>query len=195
MAASLWGRDGGSVVGACCWPRRPLALTARASLAGDANAKDEGVATMCVGVTLQSKTGVATEGVMVTQWPSEVKERFDGSNKYMKALLECSPYPLCLFNFNGQLITCNPAAKAVFGDTIWLQSDIFGMSERERRGLQERNETGLLRERSGLEPAEHTERCSAYEAMMEELVEDGSSYQTDLLIRRQSTTAGPEEFW
>ena len=150
---------------------------------------------MCVGVTLQSKTGVATEGVMVTQWPSEVKERFDGSNKYMKALLECSPYPLCLFNFNGQLITCNPAAKAVFGDTIWLQSDIFGMSERERRGLQERNETGLLRERSGLEPAEHTERCSAYEAMMEELVEDGSSYQTDLLIRRQSTTAGPDEFW
>ncbi len=132
---------------------------------------------------------------MMTQWPSEVKERFDGSNKYMKALLECSPYPLCLFNFNGQLITCNPAAKAVFGDTIWLQSDIFGMSERERRGLQARNSTGLQRERSGLEPAEHTERCSAYEAMMEELVEDGSSYQTDLLIRRQSTTTGPEEFW
>ena len=151
---------------------------------------------MCVGVTVQWKSGESSEGVMITQWPSEVKERFVGSNKYMKALLECSPYPLCLFNFNGQLITCNPAAKAVFGDTIWLQSDIFGMSERERRGLSAAaSASAFKREQSGLEPAEHTERCSAYEAMMEALVEDGSSYQTDLLIRRQATTSGPEEFW
>jgi hypothetical protein len=27
------------------------------------------------------------------------------------------------------------AARHVFGKTIWLQSDIFGMGERERRGL------------------------------------------------------------
>jgi hypothetical protein len=39
--------------------------------------------------------------------------------------------PVCA----GQLITCNPAAVNMFGKTIWLQSDIFGMGERERRGL------------------------------------------------------------
>ena len=66
---------------------------------------------------------------MQTQWPAEVKERLGNNTTYMKALLECSPYPLCLFDFNGKLITCNPAAVGVFGETIWLQSDIFGMSE------------------------------------------------------------------
>lgn len=151
---------------------------------------------MCVGVTVQWKSGQTTDCVMMTQWPSEVKDRFVGSTKYMKALLECSPYPLCLFNFNGQLITCNPAAKEVFGDTIWLQSDIFGMSERERQGLSAAaGAMSLQRERSGFDEPEHTERRSAYEAMMEALVEDGSSYQTDLLIRRQATTSGPEEYW
>ena len=34
---------------------------------------------------------------------------------YMTSLLECSPYPLCFFTFDGHLITCNPAAVAVFG--------------------------------------------------------------------------------
>ena len=130
-------------------------------------------------------------GVVRVQWPSEVKAKLEGTNKYMKALLECSPYPLCLFNFNGQLITCNPAAVAVFGETIWLQSDIFGMSERERCVL----DPDRIKADSGSFSIERTERCTAYEAMMEALVEDGSSYQTDLLIRRRAGTSGAEEFW
>lgn len=97
--------------------------------------RDNGVENMCVPVTVALEGGVTESGVMITQWPAEVKLRLEGTNKYMKTLLECSPYPLCLFTFNGQLITCNPAAVAVFGETIWLQSDIFGMSDRERRGL------------------------------------------------------------
>lgn len=43
-------------------------------------------------------------------------------------------------------------------------------------------------------PAPHP-GCTAYEAMMEALVEEGSSYQTDLLIRRRAGTSGVEEFW
>ena len=85
---------------------------------------------ICVPVIIQAAaSGAPEDAVLITHWPMDVKYRLDGSNKYMRALLECSPYPLCLFNFNGQLITCNPAAVAVFGKTIWLQSDIFGMSQ------------------------------------------------------------------
>jgi hypothetical protein len=124
------------------------------------------------------------------QWPAQVKRNLENSNKYMRKLLECSPYPLCLFNFHGHLITCNPAAVAVFGNTIWLQSDIFGMSERERCGLY----PDQLKNHSASFTIERTERCTAYEAMMEALVEDGSSYQTDLMIRRRGGS-GAEEFW
>jgi hypothetical protein len=66
----------------------------------------------------------------------------------------------------------------------------------------------LQRERRGLAPTpdqdqgsadtgsfvERTERSTAYEGMMESLVEDGSSYQTDLLIGRSGAT-GDDEFW
>ena len=142
---------------------------------------------ICVPVIIQAAAGGAPEdAVLITHWPMDVKYRLDGSNKYMKALLECSPYPLCLFNFNGQLITCNPAAVAVFGKTIWLQSDIFGMSQGERRGLDPARGTS----------EDRSERCTAYESMMEALVEEGSSYQTDLLIRRSEAGAsGDAKFW
>ena len=142
---------------------------------------------ICVPVIIQAAAGGAKEdAVLITHWPMDVKYRLDGSNKYMKALLECSPYPLCLFNFNGQLITCNPAAVAVFGKTIWLQSDIFGMSLGERRGLDPARGTS----------EDRSERCTAYESMMEALVEEGSSYQTDLLIRRSEAGAsGDAKFW
>jgi PAS domain-containing protein len=116
--------------------------------------RDSGVENMCVPVTVALGNGETADGVMITQWPAEVKRRLEGTNKYMKALLECSPYPLCLFTFNGQLITCNPAAVAVFGETIWLQSDIFGMSDRERRGL----DPDSVRMDSGSFTIERTER-------------------------------------
>jgi len=155
--------------------------------------RDNGVENVCVPVTIQLATGEISEGFMITQWPAEVKRSLEGYNKYMKAVLECSPYPLCLFTFNGQLITCNPAAVAVFGETIWLQSDIFGMSERERRGERVSSEKAEI---AGVVP-HCTERCTAYESMMEALQQDGSSYQTDLLIRRRAKemSHGAEEFW
>jgi PAS domain-containing protein len=152
--------------------------------------RDNGVENMCVPVTLQYSSGEVDQGVMITKWPAQVKRNLENSNRYMRKLLECSPYPLCLFNFNGHLITCNPAAVAVFGNTIWLQSDIFGMSERERCGL----DPNQLKNHSDSFQIERTERCTAYEAMMEALVEDGSSYQTDLMIRRRGGS-GAEEFW
>eukprot|EP00961_Rhodomonas_salina_P206327 2785158-Rhodomonas_salina.1 len=37
----------------------------------------------------------------------------EANTTYMTALLECSPYPLCFFTFDGHLITCNPAARQV----------------------------------------------------------------------------------
>jgi len=75
------------------------------------------------------------------------------------ALLETSPYPLCFFSLDGHLITCNPAARQVFGETIWLQSDIFGMGERERRGLN----LDDIPITGGSFRIERTERRTAYE--------------------------------
>lgn len=66
----------------------------------------------------------------------------------------------------GHLITCNPAARAVFGKTIWLQSDIFGMSERERRGLNFTGAAPVPVYHNGSFRIEHTERRTAYEDMM-----------------------------
>ena len=70
-----------------------------------------------------------------------------------------SPYPLCFFTMDGHLITCNPAARKVFGETIWLQSDIFGMNERERRGLN----LDDIPITGGSFRIERTERRTAYE--------------------------------
>lgn len=62
---------------------------------------------------------------------------------------------------DGHLITCNPAARQVFGETIWLQSDIFGMGERERRGLN----LDDIPITGGSFRIERTERRTAYEVM------------------------------
>jgi len=106
------------------------------------------------------------------------------------ALLEASPYPLCLFTFNGHLITCNPAARQVFGKTIWLQSDIFGMGERERRGLN----LDEIPAWGGSFRIESTERRSAYKSMMDALAEPKSSYEVDLPIRNKAED-GTETSW
>jgi hypothetical protein len=93
------------------------------------------------------------------------------------ALLEASPYPLCFFRMDGHLITCNRAARRLFGATIWLQSDIFGMGERERRGL---NLNDLPAD--GSFRIDRTERRTAYESMMYALAETGH-YEVDLPIK------------
>jgi len=107
-----------------------------------------------------------------------------------------------LFTFNGHLITCNPAARQVFGKTIWLQSDIFGMGERERRGLNldEIPAWGAsfrihrTLERTERLCIERTERRSAYESMMDALAEPKSSYEVDLPIRNKAED-GTETSW
>ena len=108
----------------------------------------------------------------------------------MTALLEASPYPLCFFTFDGHLITCNPAARQVFGKTIWLQSDIFGMGERERRGLNldEIPWGGSFR-------IERTERRTAYESMMDALAEPKSSYEVDLPIKKKAEDGTETTTW
>ena len=111
---------------------------------------------------------------MTVRWPLDIRRQLEENTRYMTSLLECSPYPLCFFTFDGHLITCNPAAVGVFGKTIWLQSDIFGMSERERRGL---NDQVPAISSSGSFSIERTERRTAYENMMEALSEEGSSYE------------------
>eukprot|EP00292_Cryptomonas_paramecium_P007797 CAMPEP_0113689234 /NCGR_PEP_ID=MMETSP0038_2-20120614/17029_1 /TAXON_ID=2898 /ORGANISM="Cryptomonas paramecium" /LENGTH=346 /DNA_ID=CAMNT_0000610239 /DNA_START=270 /DNA_END=1307 /DNA_ORIENTATION=- /assembly_acc=CAM_ASM_000170 len=128
--------------------------------------------------------------VMVTQWPLEIKSKLEANTMYMTSLLECSPYPLCFFTFDGHLITCNPAAVAVFGKTIWLQSDIFGMGERERRGLNASADFRL----AGSFRIERTERRTAYENMMDALDRDGATFSVDLPIRRKTEEDG-ETTW
>ena len=123
--------------------------------------------------------------VMVTTWPLKVRTQLSANIEYMTSLLERSPYPLCFFTLDGHLITCNPAAVAVFGKTIWLQSDIFGMEEHERRGINLEWCRETPSESSVENPfVERTERLSAYEAMMEALSEDGATYEVDLPIKR-----------
>eukprot|EP00960_Hanusia_phi_P060191 764431-Hanusia_phi.AAC.4 len=140
----------------------------------------------------QNGTSGETIGcVMTVRWPIDIRRQLEENTKYMTSLLECSPYPLCFFTFDGHLITCNPAAIAVFGKTIWLQSDIFGMSERERRGL---NENVPAISSSGSFSIERTERRTAYENMMEALSEEGSSYEVDLPIKRENED-GTSELW
>ncbi len=80
------------------------------------HARENGVENVCVPVTIQLATCEISEGFRITQCPAEVK-RTSRVTKKIKTLLECSPYPLCLFTFNRQLITCNPAAVTVFGET------------------------------------------------------------------------------
>mmetsp|Transcript_7614 Transcript_7614/g.14984 ORF Transcript_7614/g.14984 Transcript_7614/m.14984 type:complete len:710 (-) Transcript_7614:20-2149(-) len=124
---------------------------------------------------------------MVTQWPLEVKSKIEAHTSYQTALLESSPYPLCFFSFDGHLITCNPAAVSLFGQTIWLQSDIFGMGEFERLGLNSANSAVPA-------PTEKTERRTAYENMMDALAEEGSVFQVDLPIKRDGAE-GPETWY
>ncbi|KAJ1473791.1 hypothetical protein T484DRAFT_1834842, partial [Baffinella frigidus] len=126
------------------------------------------------------KPAGATAGVsacLITGWPVSSVDIQDASTKYMTSLLECSPYPLCFFTFDGHLINCNPAARKVFGTTIWLQSDIFGMDERERRGLSDvQQDEGSFRiERGG--------RRTAYDNMMDALSIDGTSFEVDLPMK------------
>mmetsp|Transcript_19671 Transcript_19671/g.40067 ORF Transcript_19671/g.40067 Transcript_19671/m.40067 type:complete len:698 (+) Transcript_19671:290-2383(+) len=160
------------------------------SLVADGVDKQISVETVCSAVVLEARKdgnsvlptnlGGEIRGVMIHQWPLEVKSQLEANTKYMTSLLECSPYPLCFFTFDGHLITCNPAAVAVFGNTIWLQSDIFGMGERERRGLNASNAHA-----AGSFGFERTERRTAYESMIDALTEDGSVFEVDLLIRRR----------
>eukprot|EP00292_Cryptomonas_paramecium_P011743 CAMPEP_0113703098 /NCGR_PEP_ID=MMETSP0038_2-20120614/25626_1 /TAXON_ID=2898 /ORGANISM="Cryptomonas paramecium" /LENGTH=306 /DNA_ID=CAMNT_0000627433 /DNA_START=14 /DNA_END=930 /DNA_ORIENTATION=+ /assembly_acc=CAM_ASM_000170 len=129
-------------------------------------------------------SGEPETAVLVTSWSREFKSLFDSDTHYKTALLDLSPYPLCFFNFEGHLITCNPAAVAVFGETIWLQSDIFGMGERERHGLNTESGDGPVT------PVRHhlherTERRTAYENMMDALDEEGATFSVDLPKRRK----------
>jgi PAS domain-containing protein len=119
-------------------------------------------------ILFKAAGGEAVSAALVTGWP--VLE-MEASTKYMTSLLECSPYPLCFFTFDGHLINCNPAARKVFGNTIWLQSDIFGMDERERRGLSnvQQDEGSFRIERGG--------RRTAYDNMMDALSIDGASFE------------------
>uniref|UniRef100_A0A7S4KJ92 Phosphodiesterase n=1 Tax=Guillardia theta TaxID=55529 RepID=A0A7S4KJ92_GUITH len=142
-------------------------------------------------IAKDGQAGETIECVMTVRWPLDIRRQLEENTKYMTSLLECSPYPLCFFTFDGHLITCNPAAVGVFGKTIWLQSDIFGMSERERRGL---NDQVPAISSSGSFSIERTERRTAYENMMEALSEEGSSYEVDLPIKRENED-GTSELW
>jgi len=115
--------------------------------------------------------GQNVSAVLITGWPVESESEMEANTKYMTSLLECSPYPLLFFTFDGHLITCNPAARKVFGTTIWLQSDIFGMDERERRGLPG------VQQQDGSFRIERTERRTAYDSMMDALGTDGASFE------------------
>eukprot|EP00960_Hanusia_phi_P066838 766484-Hanusia_phi.AAC.2 len=127
--------------------------------------------------------------VMKVHWPIDTVNEREVDTTYMTSLLECSPYPLCFFTTDGHLITCNPAARQVFGKTIWLQSDIFGMGERERRGL---NVADM--QFSGSFRIERTERRTAYENMMDALTEDGATFEVDLPMKKQQED-GTETAW
>ena len=106
------------------------------------------------------------------------------------ALLEASPYPLLLFTFDGHLITCNRAARQVFGKTIWLQSDIFGLGKRERLGLNLEDLPAM----GGSFRIERSERRSAYESMIDALALPNSSYEVDLPIKKKNEQ-GVETTW
>eukprot|EP00286_Rhodomonas_abbreviata_P016626 CAMPEP_0181340856 /NCGR_PEP_ID=MMETSP1101-20121128/30077_1 /TAXON_ID=46948 /ORGANISM="Rhodomonas abbreviata, Strain Caron Lab Isolate" /LENGTH=287 /DNA_ID=CAMNT_0023452049 /DNA_START=545 /DNA_END=1404 /DNA_ORIENTATION=+ len=151
--------------------------------------KQISVETVC-SPALFKQNGAMTPCCMITHWPLEVKTQMEANTTYMTALLECSPYPLCFFTFDGHLITCNPAARQVFGKTIWLQSDIFGMGERERRGLN----TANVPASSGSFQIERTERRTAYENMLDALSEVGTSFEVDLPIRKRMED-GTESTW
>mmetsp|Transcript_55027 Transcript_55027/g.129775 ORF Transcript_55027/g.129775 Transcript_55027/m.129775 type:complete len:703 (+) Transcript_55027:274-2382(+) len=187
------------------WKNRHQALEVRGetvlerSLVADGVDKQISVETVCSAVVLMPRkdgelsllpgNGEEVKAVMIQQWPLEIKSKLDANTKYMTTLLECSPYPLCFFTFDGHLITCNPAAVEVFGNTIWLQSDIFGMGERERRGLNTANVAA-----AGSFQIERTERRTAYENMMDALSEVGSAFSVDLPIRKQMED-GTETTW
>jgi len=139
--------------------------------------------TVCNPVNLRQSNGEQVSAVMITAWPVRIKAQLAANTTYMTSLLELSPYPLCFFTFDGHLITCNPAAVAVFGKTIWLQSDIFGMEERERRGIQDAG-AEVPAEAFNDRFVERTERLGAYEEMMDALSEEGATYEVDLPIKR-----------
>eukprot|EP00292_Cryptomonas_paramecium_P013979 CAMPEP_0113702508 /NCGR_PEP_ID=MMETSP0038_2-20120614/25242_1 /TAXON_ID=2898 /ORGANISM="Cryptomonas paramecium" /LENGTH=230 /DNA_ID=CAMNT_0000626665 /DNA_START=458 /DNA_END=1147 /DNA_ORIENTATION=+ /assembly_acc=CAM_ASM_000170 len=144
---------------------------------------------------------------MITYWPIEVRSQAEANTTYMTSLLQCSPYPLCFFTFDGQLITCNPAARAMFGKTIWLQSDIFGMGERERRGLSggggdpsganrpgRRDDGPISLDHGASFRIERTERRNAYEKMMDQLCSEGAEFEVDLPMRKRKDD-GSETTW
>eukprot|EP00802_Teleaulax_amphioxeia_P001333 Tamp_01335.p1 GENE.Tamp_01335~~Tamp_01335.p1 ORF type:complete len:712 (+),score=206.96 Tamp_01335:78-2213(+) len=145
--------------------------------------------------TLYKQCRVVLEGkesgcIMVNHWALNTKDQMVSDTTYLTALLEASPYPLCLFTFDGHLITCNRAARQVFGKTIWLQSDIFGLGHRERLGLN----LDELSTMGGSFRIERSERRSAYESMMDALAEPNSSYVTDLPIKKKNHS-GAEVTW
>ena len=115
---------------------------------------------------------------MLSVWPLDVKDPKVKETTLQAALLEASPYPLCFFRMDGHLITCNPAARRSFGSTIWLQSDIFGMGPRERRGLNMEE----LPSMHGSFRIDRTERRTAYESMIHALAQTGR-YEVDLPVR------------
>jgi len=127
---------------------------------------------------------------MVNHWTLNTKDQMVSDTTYLTALLEASPYPLLLFTFDGHLITCNRAARQVFGKTIWLQSDIFGLGKRERLGLNLDDFPAM----GGSFRIERSERRSAYESMIDALAQPNSSYEVDLPIKKKNEQ-GVETTW
>ena len=70
---------------------------------------------ICVPVIIQAAAGGAPEdAVLITHWPMDVKYRLDSSNKYMKALLECSRKTCCVILCRNR---CHAAiAELFFGE-------------------------------------------------------------------------------
>mmetsp|Transcript_34757 Transcript_34757/g.108816 ORF Transcript_34757/g.108816 Transcript_34757/m.108816 type:complete len:699 (-) Transcript_34757:114-2210(-) len=148
---------------------------------------------ICSPIIFKSST-TSDEGekaVMITRLPQDLQRQLDSHMRYMTFLLECSPYPMGFFTFDGHLITSNPAAVAAFGDTIWLQSDIFGMKDaHERHGLADPEKCNHQSNKAHPQ----TERRTAYMKMMEALVEDGSTYEVDIPLKKKLDDQ-TEETW
>ena len=143
--------------------------------------------------TFVDETDTNSTGRIVTMlsvWPLDVKDPMVKETTLQAALLEASPYPLCFFRMDGHLITCNPAARRSFGSSIWLQSDIFGMGPRERRGLNMEE----LPSMHGSFRIDRTERRTAYESMINALAQTGR-YEVDLPVRASQNDDSEEKMY